>query len=132
MGFKSEYWELRTLRNTIENKKDMVAELLTAAESTTKALDPNEGGKGTNKKGDRIEALVAKIIDLEREIADTEVDFEAMNCQFVFKMAQMDKPKHKQLAVERYLRERSLAETADILGVSKRYVCQTLKNFEKN
>lgn len=131
MGFKDDYWELRNLRNSIERQKDEVCELLAAAESTTKPLNPNEGGKGASK-GDRVEAIMAKVMDLESEIAEAESCYEMLNCQFVFKMAVMEKPKQKQLAVERYLRERSLHETAHILGVSKRYVCQSLKNFEKN
>lgn len=131
MGYKNDYWQIRTLKNSIESRKDKVLELLVAAESTTKPLNPNEGGKGASK-GDRIEAIMAKVMDLEKEIADAENDYESLNCQFVFKLAKVDKPKQKQLLIERYLRHRSLAETADILGVSKQYVCQTLKNFEKN
>lgn len=130
MGFKNEYWRLRTLRNSIEDKKDLVAELLAVAESTTKPLNPNEGGKGVSK-GDRVETIMAKVMDLENEIADAEVDIEAMNCQFVFKVAGLGKTKQRQLVVERYCRERSLVETAQIMGVSKRYVCQSLKNLEK-
>ena len=130
MGFKDEYWELRTFRNSIESKKDLVTELLTVAESTTKPLNPNEGGKGA-KKGDRIEAIMAKVMDLEKEIADAEMDYEAMNCQFVFKASKLSKASQKTLVIERYLRNRSLAETAEIMGVSKQYVCQSLKNLEK-
>ena len=130
MGYKNEYWELRALRNSIENRKDMVLELLALAESTTKPLNPNEGGKGASK-GDRIESIMAKVMDLEKEIADAENDYEALNCQFVFKAAKIGKQKHKQLVIERFLRNRSLTETADILGVSRQYVCQTLKNLEK-
>lgn len=131
MGFKNDYWELRNLRNSIERRKDEVCELLAAAESTTKPLNPIEGGKGASK-GDRIEAIMAKVMDLESEIAEAESAYEFMNYQFVFKMTVMEKPKQKQLAIERYLRERSLHETALVLGVSKQYVCRSLKNFEKN
>jgi len=130
MGFKNEYWALRNMKNSIEDKKDTITELLTAAASTTKPLTPNEGGKGASK-GDRIESIMAKVIDLENEIADAENEYEFMNCQFIFKTAKIEKEKHKRLVIERYCRERSLSETATILGVSRQYVCQSLKNLEK-
>ena len=131
MGIRDDYYLVRDEQQAIEDIKDRILALLTAATSTTKPMNVNQGGRVVGGGKDRNAKIMIKVIELEDELAEMGYRHNLSRIALIQSIAKVD-DKAKPVFVKKYCRDMSLNDIAKSQKQSKRNICKILKNFEKN
>lgn len=131
MGIRDDYFLVKDEKQAIDDLKDRILTLLTAATSTTKPMDVCQGGRVVGGSKDRNAKIMLKVIELEDELAEMGYRHSLSKValiQSVSKVSERAKP----IFVKKYCKDMSLNEIAKAHNLTKRHICRILKNFEKN
>lgn len=131
MGIRDDYYLVRDEQQAIEDIKDRILALLTAATSTTKPMNVNQGGRITGGSKDRNAKIMVKVIELEAELAEMEYGHNLSRVALIQSIAKVDE-KAKPVFVKKYCKDMSLNEIAKAQKQSKRNICKILKKSEKS
>ena len=129
MGIRDDYYLVADEEKAIEDIKDRILTLLTAATSTTKPMNVNQGGRIVGGTKDRNAKIMLKVIELEDELAEMNYHNTLSRVSLILSVAKVSQ-KAKPVFVKRYCRGMSLNEVAKAQKQSKRNICKILKNFE--
>jgi len=130
MGIKSDWYLLDDNEKAIQSLKERIEVLLAAATRTTRGFESN-GSRKIGGTKDKNADIVIKIMELEDELAELGYEKHVKSVWLKLHIAQVERDKRK-VFIDRYLKGMSLNETARANGITKKTVCQILKNFEKN
>lgn len=130
MGIKSDWYLLDDDEKAIQSLRERIENLLTIATRTTRGYESN-GSRKIGGTKDKNADIVIKIMELEDELAELSHSKRVKSVWMKLQISRIQKDKRK-VFIDRYLRNMSLTETAKANGITKKTVCQTLKNFEKN
>ena len=130
MGIKSDWYLLDDDEKAIQSLRERIENLLTIATRTTRGYESN-GSRKIGGTKDKNADIVIKIMELEDELAELNHSKRVKSVWMKLQISRIQKDKRK-VFIDRYLRNMSLMETAKANGITKKTVCQTLKNFEKN
>lgn len=131
MGIRDDYYIVKDEEQAIADIKDRILILLTAATSTTKPMNTNQGGRVVGGTKDRNAKIMLKVIELEAELAEMGYKHKLSKISLIQSVSQIPK-KQKPVFVKRYCKGMSLNEVAKSQNQSKRNICKILKTFEKN
>jgi hypothetical protein len=131
MGIRDDYYLALDEEKAIRQIKDRILALLTAATSTTKPINVNQGGRIIGGSKDRNAKIMLKVIELESELAEMEYGHGLSRVALIQSVARVE-PKAKPVFVKKYCKNMSLNQIATSQNQTKRNICKILKNFEKN
>ena len=97
-------------------KREQITALREMATSATMRISDMPRGDSPNLQ--RMESLVCKITDLEREALAEAAALEAARIDTALMICNLQNEQHQQLLTERYLRSRGWKEIADAMGYS--------------
>lgn len=112
--------QVRRLEQTLAWKKEQIAALRDMATSATSKLSDMPRSDTPNVH--RMESLICKITDLEREAQADCVALETMRIRIAMAVMNLPNTLHQQLLTERYLQNRSWKDIANVLGYSTSHV----------
>ena len=101
-------------------KKEQIVALREMATSATSRMSDMPRSDSPNLQ--RMEMLVCKITDLEREVEGDCIDLEATRIDTALAILKLPNVQHQQLLTERYLVSRGWQDIANILGYSMSHV----------
>ena len=101
-------------------KKEQIVALREMATSSTSRISDMPRSDSPNLQ--RMEMLVCKITDLEREVEGDCMELEATRIDTALAILKLPNVQHQQLLTERYLLSRGWQDIANILGYSMSHV----------
>ena len=131
MGIRDDYYLVKDERQAIEDIKDRILALLTAATSTTKPMNVNQGGRIIGGSKDRNAKIMVKVIELEDELSEMNYQHSLSRIAMIQSIAKVPE-KARPVFVEKYCKDMSLNQIAKAQKQTKQNICKILKNFEKN
>ena len=108
------------MERTLMWKKEQIAALREMATSATSRISDMPRSDSPNLQ--RMEMLVCKITDLEREVARDCDELETTRIDTTLSILNLPNPLHQKLLSERYLRNRGWRDIADTMGYSTSHV----------
>ena len=111
--------QARSLEQTLAWKKEQIAALRAM---TTDAAKLSDMPRSDSPNLQRMEMLVCKITDLEREVEGDCVELEATRIDTALAILKLSNVQHQQLITERYLLSRDWKGIADTMGYSMSHV----------
>lgn len=131
MGIRDDYYLVKDERQAIEDIKDRILALLTAATSTTKPMNVNQGGRIIGGSKDRNAKIMVKVIELEDELSEMNYQHSLSRIAMIQSIAKVPE-KARPVFVKKYCKDMSLNQIAKAQKQTKQNICKILKNFEKN
>ena len=131
MGIRDDYYLVKDEKQAIEDIKDRILALLTAATSTTKPMNVNQGGRIIGGSKDRNAKIMVKVIELEDELSEMNYRHGLSRVALILSIAKVPE-KARSVFVKKYCKDMSLSEIARSQKQTKQNICKILKNFEKN
>lgn len=131
MGIRDDYYLVKDERQAIEDIKDRILALLTAATSTTKPMNVNQGGRIIGGSKDRNAKIMVKVIELEDELSEMNYQHSLSRIAMIQSIAKVPE-KARPVFVKKYCNDMSLNQIAKAQKQTKQNICKILKNFEKN
>lgn len=127
MDINEMYRDMCYTDREIRDKAEKIAELLTLATNTTMPLSQDKVYTiGGNK--DRIGTIMDKVIDLEAEIAVLRTHKRLKQVKTIISLSMVESNKRKQIAVDKYIRNRSLNQIAKNRNITQNGVCKSLRD----
>lgn len=130
MGIRDDYYLVRDEKQAIDDLKDRILMLLTAATSTTKSMTSNQGGRVIGGAKDRNAKIMLKVIELEDELAEKGYQYSLSRVAMIQSVAKVP-DKAKPVFVKKYCKDMSLNQIAKSQNQTKQNICKILKSFEK-
>lgn len=131
MGIRDDYYLVKDEKQAIEDIKDRILVLLTAATSTTKPMNVNQGGRIIGGSKDRNAKIMVKVIELEDELSEMNYQHSLSRIAMIQSIAKVPE-KARPVFVKKYCKDMSLNQIAKAQKQTKQNICKILKNFEKN
>ena len=119
MGIRDDYYLVKDEQQAIDDLKDRILALLTAATSTTKPMNVNQGGRVIGGSKDRNSKIMLKVIELESELAEMGYKHSLSKIALIQSVAKVDQ-KAKPVFVKKYCKDMSLNQIAASQKQTKR------------
>lgn len=131
MGIRDDYYIVKDEQQAIDDLKDRILMLLTAATSTTKSMTTNQGGRVIGGTKDRNAKIMLKVIELEDQLAEMGYKHRLSRVALIQSVSKVPE-KAKPVFVKKYCKDMSLNQIAKAQNQTKQNICKILKNYEKN
>lgn len=131
MGIRDDYYLVMDEKQAIEDLKDRILMLLTAATSTTKPMTSNQGGRVIGGSKDRNAKIMLKVIELEDQLSEMGYKHRLSRVALIQSVSKIP-DRAKPVFVKKYCKGMSLNQIAKSQNCSKQNICKILKNYEKN
>lgn len=133
MSAKEYLLSIKQLERAIKLKKEEIEELRTLATSIT--VKTGEEPVQTSGTSDKVGNIVAKIVDLQRELEDSVIAFLDKRDECIDLMGKMKNIEEYELLYRRYIQDMKWEEVGNVMGYSDVYVrgalhLNALTNFE--
>ena len=125
MDIKKIYIDLCDDRAKIAEKQEKIEELLTVATNTTMPLGEEKTYTIGGSK-DRIGTVMDKVMDLEKEIAILRTKYHDKQAVLVLNLSKISNVSRKQVAIDHFIRMKSLTQIASKANITQRGVCKSL------
>lgn len=126
MDINMMYYDVTARKKMISEKKEKIAELLTAATNTTIAMTQDKTYTIGGSK-DRIGSIMDKVMDIESEIEQQYEEYMLSKAILISAIGLISTKSRKDIAIEKYIRNRSLNNIAKKHEISQNAVCKSLK-----
>ena len=127
MDIKKLYLELCDDRAMLIEKQEQIEELITVATNTTMPLGEEKTYTIGGSK-DRIGKVMDKVMDLEKEITRLHARYQDKQAELILTIAKTNSATRKIIALDHYVRHKSLTAIAKRYGITVNGVCKSLKN----
>lgn len=127
MDINMMYYDVTARKKMISEKKEKIAELLTAATNTTIAMTQDKTYTIGGSK-DRIGSIMDKVMDIENEIEQQYEEYILSKVVLISAIGLISTKSRKDIAIEKYIRNQSLNNIAKKHGISQNAVCKSLKS----
>lgn len=133
MTVKEYLLNIKKLKRAIRLKQEEIEELRTLATSIT--VKTGEEPVQTSGTSDKVGNIVAKIVDLQRDMEDSMIEYLKQRAECVKLLEQMQEVDEREVLYRRYVQDMKWEEVAQAMGYSNTHVRGTLHdtaiiNFE--
>lgn len=118
------------IHKRLEQKRERLLEAQSLTQNITVNYEPREGGGSGNLQS--LQDMILRVMELEREVAELERDFETACVETRTVIARVPNPVYRTVLERRYLRFQSWEEIGAVLVLDRDVLKNTHKRAVKN